>query len=127
LAFAKGGDVLVVDGEPGPNYDQIACWDFSPDSKHVAYMVVDKVDPGSGPIPCDESDGGAVRRTTGTDLSKLKQFVVIDGVKGPVYDRLPVYFPFQEPVLSFDADGTLEYLARKGRTLLRVKHTFPAK
>ena len=65
---------------------------FSPDSLHLAYVEL------AGSYPNE------------------KAFVVLDGKRGPAFNTILT----QNPV--FHEDGTLEYLAQKGKQILRVRH-----
>jgi len=85
--------LVVVDGQAGPEYDDILEGSpvFSPDSSRVAYSA----------------------------RKGQKRFVVVDGQAGPEYDAIVRFDPAK---LTFDADGALEYLASKDQTLYRVRH-----
>ncbi len=86
------GEAVVLDGVEGPTYAEARLPVFSPDGKHVAYVVA--------------------RR----EWRRWVRRCVEDGAEGPAYDEIGRVGP------TFHPDGVLEYLAAKHGTLYRVKH-----
>jgi roadblock/LC7 domain-containing protein len=134
VAMKGDKQLVVVDGQPGPEYDGIRNLVFSPDGKTVAYAAVkgDKwfvvVDGQPGP-EYDQDDVWVAQTVTvpivfspdGKRVAYAARkggmgFVVVDGQPGPEYDYVIPNGP------AFRADATLEYLAFKDKVLYRVKH-----
>lgn len=90
---ARAKRCVYVDGLTGPQYDALGISDlrFSPDSRHVAYLVRDL-----------------------EEGSRHVSFVVTDGVEGQHYDAV-----YPGTVIVLDT-GVTEYTARAGRRFLRV-------
>jgi len=84
---------MIVDDQESPAYEMVSLPGFSPDSKHVAYAV----------------------------RADDKSWVIVDGEDGPKYDALPGPAVCSRRA-AFGADGSLEYLAIRGRELYRVRH-----
>jgi hypothetical protein len=119
---------VVIDGQAGPEYAGLTEGSlvFSPDSKRVAYIAKKGekwfvvADGQAGP----EYDRIYYKVTFSPDSKHIaypaakgkKWFVVIDGQAGPEYEVIVKGGP------TFQADGTLEYLAIKSSGLYRVKH-----
>jgi hypothetical protein len=96
LRKGRRGAVAVVDGTVSRLHDMVSAPSFSADSRHVVYIV---------------RDGE-------------REWVVVDGRDGPQYDE--VYHGRQNCVarLTFHSDGSVDYLARRGDTVYRVRQ-FP--
>jgi hypothetical protein len=96
----KGGKrqlVAVIDGKPSSPRQSVFDLSFSPDSRHVAYVARD----------------GEV------------ESVVADGQSGPQYDEVLRPRPSEDQLyLAFGPKGSVEYLARRGDTIYRVRQ-FP--
>ena len=127
MVVRRGGkEFVVVDGQPGPIYDDIRDHMFSPDCKRVAYkaknggkwLVV--VDGQPGP----EYDEIRTKPIFSPDSSRVaywakksrKYSVVVDGQQGPEYDEIVPGGPTVHP------DGVVEYLAYRDGVLYRVNH-----
>jgi hypothetical protein len=126
-ADSKGGKWMVVlDGQPGPEYDEVGKLVFSPDSKRLAYvaargnMWLVVVDGQSGP----EYDGilqdNLIFSSDGKRLAYAvqkgnKRLVVVDGQSGPEYDAILQ----GSPVFSSDSKR-LAYAVRMGTKSLVV-------
>ena len=67
---------------------------FSPDGKHFVYVA----------------------GVTTYSVPRAPFRVVVDGLKGEYHDAVP-------DAVTFQADGTLEYLATKGKTAYRLRRT----
>lgn len=111
LARSGRRALLIVDGKPGPLYDDISlsCVTFSPDGKRLAYgalrgekwyVVLDgKEMPASGHdfvgYFAFSPDGGRFVYAAGKGRSTTKQAVVVDGRQGPYYEMTgePVFSP----------------------------------
>jgi hypothetical protein len=132
VAYAGGKGFVVLNGEEGRKYDDIAAGTpvFSPDGKRIFYGAKKKnkwvvvIDGEEKTDEYEEISRGAVFSSDGkylmyTALNNGKWFVVINDKAGPGYDRL------FRPV--FTEDG-IEYLAEResdGR-LLRIRQPYPA-
>jgi Tol biopolymer transport system component len=88
--------LVVVDGQPGPDYDVIFMPEFSPDGKHVAYVA----------------------------KRGEKLLVVVDGQSGVEYDGLNIGAPsfVRKGDPHFRPDDVLEYLAARDNSLYRLKY-----
>ena len=125
MVVRRGGkEFVVVDGQPGPIYDDIRDHMFSPDCKRVAYkaknggkwLVV--VDGQPGP----EYDEIWTKPIFSPDSSRMaywakkggKGFVVVDGQQGPAYSSI-----HKGPIFSPDSKR-VAYWAKKGEKWLLV-------
>jgi len=91
-------DVVVVDGRAGPPCELVSMPSFSADSKHYAYLA-----------------------RTGD-----REWMVVDGKEGPKYDEIFTGEGWDAPV-PFQPDGRLEYIARRGDRIYRVKEFPPGR
>lgn len=116
---------VVVDGEPGPEYDGIPYYRliFSPDSQRVAYacqtgkkwrVVVDGEPGPEYDYVHSLTFSPDSRRVAYVAHRGKKRLVVVDGEPGPQYDSIIPGGP------SFRPDGTIEWLALKDGGLWRV-------
>jgi len=120
---------VVVDGKPGPEWDEVRPPIFSADGRRVAYFAVqDKkwfpvVDGQPGPRFDDFSvrslrmspDGAHVAYGVFTGS---RMHIFIDGQPGPEFDAIGRNGP------AFDGGGALEYIGldKKEKALYRVRH-----
>ena len=119
-----------MDGQPGPEYDVIGEGPvFSANSKRVAYVArkgktqLVVVDGQPGPEYDGFGTGSLVFSADGKHVAYVagkgqKQLVVVDGQPGPEHDGIVLFTPAR---LTFEADGSLEFLAVKADTLGRVR------
>ena len=138
----------VVDGEVGPQHDQVSNLTFSPDSSRVAYAArADKkwlavVDGQPGP-PCDAVWGPAFspdsKRVVYAQRQDKLWSVVVDGKAGTAYEALPTDANIGErPVGSADLipaiwskvdgrlDGTYDELGTNAFGQIGNQYVFPA-
>jgi Tol biopolymer transport system component len=117
--------LVVVDGQPGPEYDDVARPVFSPDGKRLAYAARDGkknlviVDGQSGPsynrIDSLVFSPDGKRLAYVAQNANKKWLGVVDGQPGLEYDDIVENGP------TFQPDGTLEYLAGRSDRLYRVR------
>jgi hypothetical protein len=139
--------LVLVDGKPGPEYDRTSHPMFSPDSKRVAYearkgkksFVV--LDGRPGPEYDDIIGGKTVFSPDKKHTFYLAQVGMLAQEGMPAQERMMLLAilvlsrhgkpgPENEWIVggaTFHADGVLEYLAVKKKTLYRVKHVPAAK
>ena len=99
VAQREGRAMVMIDGTPGPAYDEVSSPCFSPDSRRIAYsarrensmfLVVDGVEgkgfePWSGMYPIFSPDSKRVAFMARRDG---RERMVIDGIEGRSYKRL---------------------------------------
>jgi Tol biopolymer transport system component len=128
-ASRAGKWYIIVDGKSNSPYDwfQWGSPEFSPDGGHYAFAarangrwtvaldgkpVVSGDEP--GPLALRFSPNGRHFACPIEDGGQWR--MIVDGTTGPPVDRL------FSPVPQFLPDGSLEYLAIQGKTLVRVTH-----
>jgi uncharacterized repeat protein (TIGR03803 family) len=89
----KNASHVVVDGRESPGYFRVTKLLFSPDSQHSAHVAW--------------ADGS-------------RQFVVIDGFMGPVFDAIVGIPSDPAGAIQFRPDGSLDYYAAKDGKLAHV-------
>lgn len=122
---------MVVDGQPGAEYDWASDVTFSPDGKRFAYVAsIGQTYPGTKWLavvdgrPSEEYVAFVIEPTFSPDSKHVayeakkgeKYLIVLDGQPGTEYNEI---FGFS---LTFRPDGVLEYLAAKDHSLYRVKY-----
>jgi hypothetical protein len=120
---------VVIDGEPGPEYECVGEVIFSADSKHFAYAAVNGEDafvvfdgkemPSPGPVaelrlsPNGQHIAWISADIEYKEIEPSDEFVLIDGVVGPSFDRIEG--------LRFSEDGReILYIGRLKQRLFRV-------
>jgi len=126
VACREDKQSMVVDGQPGREYDRVAAPVFSPDGQRLAYAAHNRgrwfvvVDGEPGPEHDGIGEGSPIFSPDGQRVAYIaingsKWLVVADGKPGPEYDSILAGGPI------FSADGRrLGYAAQNGDRYLPV-------
>ncbi len=129
---ARKGDkwFMMVDGRPGPEFDEVSHAQFSPDGRRLAYFAVKEeksrvIIDGQSESVFDYVDRGSVvfspdsRRLAYVAMNDDKARVVVDGKPGPEFDEIRsdrlAHVIGEDPDILFSPDSKrVAYRARKG-------------